>query len=491
MTSNVIIGADKSGERVCIEAKMLNRHGLITGATGTGKTITLQVLAEQLSKMGVPVILSDVKGDLSGFAAEGTTNKIIEERVNLAKLEGFSHQKFPCSFWDLHGKAGLPLRTTLSEFGPILLSRILDLNETQSDIIQLIFRYADDNGLLLLDLKDLDSMLAEVADKADELQIEYGNISKASIGAIKRRLLNLKEGGAEQFFSEPALKINDLLQCDFSGQGVINLIDSRKLIHDKRLYSSFLIWLLSEIFENFEEVGDPEKPKLVFFFDEAHLLFDNAPKYLVEKIETVIRLVRSKGVGIYFISQSPADIPPEILSQLGNKIQHGLRAASEKDRKIIKSVSQNYPSDETIDIEKEITALGIGETLVSVLDPKGIPTLTKKVVNVPPMSQMGPLNESVRADLISKSPLNGAYSQSIDRESAFEVLKKRKEEELKEAAKREAEAKAEAEKQKEEAPSRKSNRQGPFEAFFKSILRSFGTQLGRQIVRGILGSIRK
>ena len=487
MTSEVIIGAMPNGERVSILPNMLNRHGLITGATGTGKTITLQVLTEQLSKMGVPVILSDVKGDLSGLTEEGTTNDIIEQRTALAKIADFKHQKFPSTLWDLHAKEGLPLRTTVSEFGPVLLARILDLNDTQSDIIQLIFRYADDHGLLLLDMKDLDALLAEVVDKADELQIEYGNISKASVGAIKRRLLNLKEAGAEQFFGEPALRIQDLLQTDFSGMGVVNIIDAKKLVLDKRLYSSFLIWLLSEIFENFEEVGDPEKPKLVFFFDEAHLLFDNAPKALIEKIEMVIRLVRSKGVGIFFVSQSPADIPPEILSQLGNKIQHGLRASSEKDRKVIKSVSQNYPSDDSIDIEKEITALGIGETLVSVLDKKGIPSMTKKVLNLAPMAKMGPISAQLRKELIEKSPLFSAYSKSIDRESAFEILSKRKEEELKEAAKK-AEEKAE---EKEEAPKRKSTRQGPFEAFFKSILRSFGSQIGRQIVRGILGSMKK
>ncbi|MCB0379484.1 MAG: DUF853 family protein [Bdellovibrionales bacterium] len=480
--NSLLVGSDDSRQSVQILLKMANRHGLITGSTGTGKTITLQTLTEQLSLAGVPVILSDVKGDLSGLAANGKDHPKIKERVDFNQIDDFSFQKFPVCFWDIYGEKGLPLRTTVSEMGSLLLARILDLNDIQTDVLNIVFKYSDDNGLLLIDLKDLKALLTEMTEKADDIQLEYGNVSKSTVGAIVRRLVALESAGGDHFFGEPALDINHLLQNDFSGQGLIHIIDAQKLMLDKRLYSSFLMWILSELFENLPEVGDPEKPKLVFFFDEAHLLFDDAPKYLVEKMETVIRLIRSKGVGIYFISQSPADIPVNILSQLGNKIQHGLRASSEADRKMIKGVAQNYPSAKGYNVEEAILSLGIGESLVSPLSEKGAPEDVKKVLNIPPRSQMGPLPEEVRNSLMAQNPLKAIYSQSIDRESAFEVLKKRR---LSQAQTPSAKA------EKKDPVRRPSNRQTPTEAFIKSMLRSLGTSLGRQIIRGILGSIKK
>ena len=478
------VGCNSEGVASEILLKMANRHGLITGSTGTGKTITLQTLAEQFSLAGVPVILADVKGDLSGLAASGTDHPKIQERVAHNKLETFSLSAFPTCFWDIYGEKGLPLRTTISEMGPLLLARVLDLNDVQTDVLNLVFKYADDEGLVLVDLKDLKAILTDMTEKASELQLEYGNISKSSVGAIVRRLVTLESAGGESFFTEPGLDVKHMLQCDFSGRGLIHIVDAQKLMLDKRLYGSFLMWILSELFENLPEVGDPEKPKLVFFFDEAHLLFDDAPKYLVEKMETVIRLIRSKGVGLYFISQSPSDIPASVLSQLGNKIQHGLRASSEKDRKMIKSVAQNYSAPDGFDVEKAIIDLGIGESLVSTLSTKGAPQNVNQVLNVPPRSQMGPIENTRRKELVEGSPLFPIYSQNIDRESAFEVLKKRRAEQLKQ----EAEDKKEEDS---ETKPRRSNRQTPMEAFFKSMLRSVGSQLGRQIMRGILGSMKR
>jgi len=488
MATDILIGTTDDGQSASILLKMANRHGLITGATGTGKTVTLQTLAEQFSLAGVPVVLADVKGDLAGLSKEGTDHPKIQERVQHNKLEDFKLQSFPVSLWDIYGKAGLPLRTSVSEMGPVLLARIFDLNPVQSDLVHMIFKYADDNGLVLADLKDFKALLQELGEKASELQLEYGNVSKASLGAILRRVVTLESGGGDLFFAEPALNVEHLMQNDFSGQGVINVIDGQKLMSDKRLYSSFLLWVLSELFENLEEVGDPEKPKLVFFFDEAHLLFDDAPKYLLEKIETVVRLIRSKGVGLFFVSQSPADVPANILNQLGNKVQHGLRASSEKDRKLIKSIAENYPSADGVDMEELITQLGTGESIASTLTEKGVPSPVKRVLHLPPRSQMGPIEEAFRQELISKSPLKATYGETIDRESAYEVLKKRREE-AKEATE---DSKAEESSSKAKAkPARKSTRQGPMEAFFKSMLRSVGSQLGRQIMRGVLGSMKR
>lgn len=474
----ILIGRDENGNTNALPLKVANRHGLITGATGTGKTITLQVLAESFSNSGVPVVLADVKGDLSGLAQAGQPHPKIEARVTHNQISDFTFKKYPVSFWDIYAEKGLPLCTTVSEMGPILLARILDLNDVQSDLVSMVFKFADDQGLLLLDLKDFKSLLNELAENASELQMEYGNISKASVAAIIRRVVNLQSGGGDLFFSEPALKLQHLLQTDFSGQGVINIIDAQKLMHDKRLYSSFLMWILSELFETLPEVGDAEKPKLVFFFDEAHLLFDDAPKYLLEKLETVIRLIRSKGVGIYFISQSPSDIPESILSQLGHKIQHGLRASSEKDRKAIRSVAQNYPSSKDFDVEEAILSLGTGESLVSTLDIKGVPQNVLKVLNVPPSSQIGPISDEKRKELISLSPLSPFYQERVDRESAYEILQKRN-------------AVKSSETQKAPAKKATSGRQGAGEAFLKSLLRSVGTSLGRAIARGVMGSLKK
>jgi len=498
LENSILVGSSAKGGQARILLKMANRHGLITGSTGSGKTITLQTLAEQFSMAGTPVILADVKGDLSGLAEQGQPHEKIDERVKANNWgETYKAQKFPVSFWDIFGEKGLPLRTSLSEMGPVLLSRVLDLNDVQTDLIHIVFKYADDQGLLLLDLKDLKALLQKMGESAKELQLEYGNVSKASLGAIVRRLVTLESAGGEAFFAEPALKIEHIIQSDFSGRGLINVIDAQKLMHDKRLYSSFLLWILSELFENLPEVGDPEKPKLVFFFDEAHLLFDEAPKFLVEKIETVVRLIRSKGVGIFFVSQSPADIPANVLNQLGNKVQHGLRASSEKDRKLIKSVAQNYPTTEGMDIEETITQLGTGESIVTTLTEKGVPSPVLRVTHVPPQSQMGPVGDDQRQEIINKSPLAALYKDMIDRESAFEILKKRKNEEMEVAEKQATQVAMEKEQVKEEKTKEKaagkprSNRQSATEAFFKSICRSVGSQVGRSIMRGVLGSMRR
>lgn len=503
MDNSILIGSSSKGEQARLLLNMANRHGLITGATGSGKTITLQTLAEQFSSQGTPVVLADVKGDLSGLATQGLPHEKIDERVRANSWGSvYKAQGFPVSFWDVFGKNGLPLRTSLSEMGPVLLSRILDLNEVQTDLIHIVFKYSDDQGLLLLDLKDLKSLLQEMGENAKELQLEYGNISKSSLGAIVRRLVTLESAGGEAFFAEPALKVEHLMQTDFSGRGLINVIDAQKLMHDKRLYSSFLLWVLSELFENLPEVGDPEKPKLVFFFDEAHLLFEDAPKYLVEKIETVVRLIRSKGVGIFFVSQSPADIPPDVLNQLGNKIQHGLRASSEKDRKLIRAVAQNYPSAEGLNIEETITQLGTGESLVTTLSENGVPSPVLRVLHVPPQSQMGPLPPAQREGIVEKSPLAPLYKETVDRESAFEVLKERKQKEQAEVSENSSQEKDSKTSEVSKgsvstdvsAPRRKSSgsgRQSLTEAFFKSVCRSVGSQVGRSIIRGVLGSMRK
>jgi DNA helicase HerA-like ATPase len=478
------IGADK-GVPVEQLAKMSNRHGLIAGATGTGKTITLQILAESFSRLGVPVFAADIKGDLSGIAAAGSPHPKIDERLEKIPLEDYVQRPYPVVFWDIFGEKGHPIRSTISEMGPLLLSNLLDLNDTQSGIIYSCFKIADDDGLLLLDLKDLRSMLTWMSDNARELRGEYGNISSASIGAIQRKLLMLEEQGAENFFGEPAVELASLMQSDFSGNGVISIMDASKLISQSpRVYATFLLWLLSELFEQLPEVGDPEKPKLVFFFDEAHILFDQAPKALIEKIELVVRLIRSKGVGVFFISQSPLDVPEEILGQLGLKIQHALRAFTPKDRKVIKSVSQSFRANKEIDTETVLTELGIGEALVSTLDAKGSPLAVQRTLIRPPESRIGPLKDEERNERIERSPLKGRYDTTIDRESAYELLKKRAEELQKQQAEVE---KKEAAKKPKATKGRK--RQSIGEAFVKSAARSIGSQIGRRIIRGVLGSI--
>ena len=479
------IGADQ-GIPVEQLAKMSNRHGLIAGATGTGKTITLQILAESFSRLGVPVFAADIKGDLSGIAAAGSPHPKIDERLAKIPLSDYVQRPYPVVFWDIFGQKGHPIRSTISEMGPLLLSNLLDLNDTQSGIIYSCFKIADDDRLLLLDLKDLRSMLTWMSNNAKELRGEYGNISSASIGAIQRKLLMLEEQGAENFFGEPAVELTSLMQSDFSGNGVISIMDASKLIsRSPRVYATFLLWLLSELFEQLPEVGDPEKPKLVFFFDEAHILFDHAPKALIEKIELVVRLIRSKGVGIFFISQSPLDVPEEILGQLGLKIQHALRAFTPKDRKVIKSVAQSFRSNQGIDTEAVLTELGIGEALVSTFDVKGSPQPVQRTLIRPPESRIGPLSGEERTERINRSPFKGRYDTTIDRESAYEMLKKRAEE----LQKQQAAAEKKKATAQPKAVKKGRKRQSIGEAFVKSAARSIGSQIGRRIMRGVLGSI--
>jgi DNA helicase HerA-like ATPase len=468
-------------EQLCM---MSNRHGLIAGATGTGKTITLQILAESFSRLGVPVFAADIKGDLSGLGSAGSPHPKIDERLLEMPLKSYQQRPYPVVFWDIFGKHGHPIRTTISEMGPLLLSNLLCLNDTQSGILYSCFKIADDQGLLLLDLKDLRSMLTWMSDNATKLRSEYGNISSSSIGAIQRQLLILEEQGAEHFFGEPAVKLTDLMQVDFSGNGVISIFDATTLMAQApRVYSSFLLWLLSELFEQLPEIGDPDKPKLVFFFDEAHLLFDQAPKILVDKIEQVVRLIRSKGVGIYFITQSSLDIPDDILGQLGLKIQHALRAFTPKDIKVIKSTAQSFPLNPKFDTEAVITDLGIGEALVSVLDDKGRPLPVQRTLIRPPESCIGPLAEKDRQDRIERSPFKGRYDNVVDRESAYEKLKDR----AKEIQAQNDDVETQKTKEKTNSTGG-SKRQGTGEAFIKSAVRSIGSQIGRQIIRGIMGS---
>ncbi len=476
--------------QVHFRADKANRHGMIAGATGTGKTVTLQVLAEGFSSIGVPVFMADVKGDLSGMAKPGKPHPKIDERVKTIGMEDFGFHGNPVVFWDLFGKLGHPVRTTISDMGPLLLSNLLQLNDTQTGVLYAAFAIADDTGMLLLDLKDLRAMLNWMGEHRKELSNEYGNISSASVGAIQRRLLILEEQGAEHLFGEPALRLEDLMVTDFSGNGMVSIMDVTRLIHESpRVYASFLIWLMAELFEQLPEVGNPEKPVMVLFFDEAHLLFHKAPPALVEKIEQVVRLIRSKGVGVYFITQSPLDIPAPILGQLGTKVQHALRAFTPKDRKAVKVVAETFRENPQVDTETAITQLGTGEALVSVLDGRGAPTPVERILIRPPGSRIGPLTKAERQEILSRSPFKGRYEQEIDRESAYEMLKAKAEE----AARMEAAEKASVEQEK--ARKRRSRgsggrqRQTVWEAMAKSVARSMGSSLGRQIVRGILGSL--
>ncbi len=494
MSIDILIGGNGTN-KVVLPASTANRHGLIAGATGTGKTVSLQVLAEHFSSIGVPVFLADVKGDLSGLAAAGKNHEKIEARIQTIGIEGFTLQPSPTAFWDLFGKKGHPIRTTISDMGPLLLSSLLELNDTQTGVLYSAFKIADDNGLLLLDLKDLRSMLNWMGDNAGELSSEYGNITTASIGAIQRRFLVLEEEGAENFFGEPALRLDDLMITDFSGRGVVSILDVTDLINNSpRLYATFLLWLLAELFENLPEVGDPEKPKLVIFFDEAHLLFDRAPRALLDKIEQVVRLIRSKGVGVFFVTQNPLDIPNEILGQLGMRVQHALRAFTPRDKKAVKTVAETFRQNPGLDTETVISELGTGEALVSVLDLEGSPTPVERILIRPPESRIGPLSAAERAEIFGRSPFKGRYDEMVDRESAFELLKKRVAEEKRlEEAER---AREEEEKRKKKSSGDSfwggnSRRQGIGEAMLKSVVRTVGSSLGRKIVRGILGSLTK
>lgn len=489
MGESVLIGGSGS-QQVVLPAETANRHGMIAGATGTGKTVSLQILAEGFSKIGVPVFMSDVKGDLSGISQGGSPHEKITERLDKIGIEDFSFQASPTLFWDIFGHQGHPVRTTISEMGPLLLSSLLELNDTQTGILYSAFDIADDNGMLLLDLKDLRSMLSWMADNAKTLRGEYGNISGASVGAIQRRLLVLEEQGAEHFFGEPALKLSDLMITDLSGRGVVSILDATQLMHHSpRLYASFMLWLLAELFEQLPEAGDADKPKMVLFFDEAHLLFDRAPRALLDKVEQVVRLIRSKGVGIFFITQSPLDIPSDILGQLGARVQHALRAFTPKDKKAVRTVAETFRENPEIDTQTVITNLGTGEALVSVLDHKGSPTPVEQVLVRPPESRIGPASETERSTVMARSPLKGRYDEAVDRESAFEILKKRTEEaQLKEQAEQ---ARLAQEKAEKKAGRSRSNRQSIGEAMMKSVARSVGSSLGRKIVRGILGSLLK
>jgi len=410
----------KAKEEICLLPGLANRHGLITGATGTGKTVTLQRVAEAFSRLGVPVFMADVKGDLSGLAKAGELKGKIKERVEQLGSE-LDLKGCPVSFWDVYGKAGHPVRATVSDMGPLLFGRLLDLNDTQQGVLTLVFKIADDNSLLLLDLKDLRAMLQHVGENAKQFQTQYGNISAASVGTIQRGLLELEHQGAEQLFGEPALDINDLMQTDH-GQGVINVLAADQLMNSPKLYSTFLLWMLSELFEQLPEMGDPDKPKLVFFFDEAHLLFNDAPKALLEKIEQVVRLIRSKGVGVYFVTQNPLDVPETVLGQLGNRVQHALRAFTPRDQKAVKTAATTMRPNPGLNIEQAITELGVGEALVSFLDEKGRPSVTERAFVVPPGSQIGPITPEERQRIIEGSAIFGHYEKAVDRESAYEML---------------------------------------------------------------------
>lgn len=488
----VLIGGNKAGKQLLLDPAMANRHGLITGATGTGKTVSLQVLAEAFSRLGVSVFSADVKGDLSGISTPGKPHEKISARLKQMGVTDHPFAGCPTLFWDIEGKSGHPIRTTVSEMGPVLLANILELNDTQTGILHVSFAIADDQGLLLLDLKDLRSMLHWMAENRKELAADYGNIASQSVSAIQRKLLVLKEAGGEQFFGEPALNIEDLMHSDFSGRGVVSLLDASSLYSNPKIYTTFLLWLLSELMEELPERGDAPLPKLVFFFDEAHLLFNNSPKSLIDRITQVVRLIRSKGVGIFFVSQYPNDIPDEVLGQLGCRIQHALRAFTPKDQKAVKVAANTFRQNPEIDTVKAITELGVGEALVSTLDTKGRPTMVDWCLMAPPHSQIGPITEGEKNKFMDRSPLKGRYDKTLDRDSAYECLIEReaKLNEKRQAAAAELEREAmaaKAEKQKNKRPT--NRRQSTGEAFIKSIARSFGSQIGRTLVRGILGSL--
>ena len=493
MTDNTILLGGNGTRQIVLNAGMANRHGLITGATGTGKTVTLQVLAESFSRLGVPVFTADVKGDLSGVAGAGKAHPKIDERLQYIAIDDHPFEGSPAVFWDVFGEKGHAVRTTVSEMGPTLLSNLLELNGTQEGVMQVAFSVADDEGLLLLDLKDLRAMLNWVADNSKDLERDYGRIARASVTAILRRLLILEEAGGDVFFGEPAIRVEHLMQNDFSGRGVISILDATTLYHSPRIYATFLLWLLSELMEELPERGDADLPRLVFFFDEAHLLFDNAPKALLQKITQVVRLIRSKGVGVFFVTQYPNDVPDEVIGQLGNRIQHALRAFTPRDRKALRAAAETFRENPAFDTETVIGELGVGEALISTLDAKGIPSIVERTLMAPPRSQFGPLDAQRRKTLVDRSPLKAAYDLTVDRDSAYEMLAKR-EAELAEQRQREAEAAeqaAAAEKQRKaaERPSPRGRRQSVGEAMAKSVARTIGSTLGRQIIRGILGSI--
>ncbi len=467
-----------------------NRHGLITGATGTGKTVTLQILAEGFSAAGVPVFAADVKGDLAGISQAGEPKDFLLKRARKIAFDDYDFHDNPVIFWDLFGRQGHPVRTTIAEMGPLMLSRLMNLTEAQEGALNIAFRIADEEGMLLLDLKDLQALLKDLAARAKELTTDYGNIDKRTIGAIQRRLLVLEEQGAEQFFGEPALDIRDFMRTTRDGRGYINILAADELMRAPRLYATFLLWLLSELFEELPEVGDPDRPKMVFFFDEAHLLFDEAPKALVEKIEQVVKLIRSKGVGVYFVTQNPLDVPDSVLAQLGNRIQHALRAYTPREQRAVKAAAETFRQNPRFDTAEVITQLGVGEALVSTLEEKGVPSVVQRTLIRPPSSRMGPVTEEERRRVMQDSPVFGIYEEEVDRESAYEVLQRRAEElerQREEEERRKAEEKAA--RASSRGSGRRSSRMSATERFIRSMAGSIGTQLGRAIIRGVLGSI--
>jgi uncharacterized protein len=506
MTEPMLIAKNKDIE-CFLRPDKANRHGLITGATGTGKTITLQTMAEGFSRIGVPVFMADVKGDLTGISQKGIIGEKLAKVLTERALTAPDSVAYPSTLWDVFGAQGHPVRATVSDLGPLLLARMLNLNETQAGVLQLVFKVADDQGLLLLDMKDLRAMLQNVGDNASTFTTEYGNVSPASIGAIQRGLLQIEEQGGNQFFGEPMLNIADFMQTDGDGKGIINILAADKLLNAPRLYATFLLWMLSELFENLPEVGDLDKPKLVFFFDEAHLLFNEAPAALLQRIELVVRLVRSKGVGVYFVTQNPLDIPDSVLAQLGNRVQHALRAFTPRDQKAVKAAAETMRQNPKINIETAITELAVGEALVSFLDEKGRPGVTERVYVLPPGSQIGPITSDQRKALMASSIVAGVYEKTVDRESAYEKLKGRTDKKMPD----EAPASAAGQASKASAPAEeksggmfgsvmdsmgnifgggaKHTRATPGEQMIKSAASSIGREVGRQIIRGVLGSI--
>ncbi|MEM9898136.1 MAG: helicase HerA-like domain-containing protein [Pseudomonadota bacterium] len=487
-SDSIHLGRSPSGQDIRLLLPFANRHGLIAGATGTGKTVTLQVLAEGFSAAGVPVFCADVKGDLAGLSQAGSGSEKLFQRAEKTGPEAYSAKAFPTCFWDLFGEKGHPVRTTITEMGPVLLARLLDLNDVQEGILTIAFRVADDEGLLLLDLKDLRAMLVHIGERRRELTLEYGNVSPASIGAIQRRLLVFEQEGGDAFFGEPALHLADLLTTDENGAGTINVLAADRLMRSPNTYATFLLWLLSELFEQLPEIGDPDKPRLVFFFDEAHLLFDDAPKALVDKVEQVVKLIRSKGVGVYFVTQNPMDIPDEVSSQLGNRVIHALRAFTPKEKRVIKAAAETFRENPAFDSMETITVLSVGEALASTLNEKGAPSIVERTMMRPPSSRMGTVTSSERNTVIDASEYEDEYREPVDRVSAYEILQQR-------AAERAAEEDIshKGRQRRSSSRSRKSrgNRQSVSEAAIKSAARTISTTLARELMRGLLGGLKR
>jgi DNA helicase HerA-like ATPase len=489
--TDILLG--KGEHQIYLRSKYANRHGLVAGATGTGKTVSLLVMAEGLSRIGVPVLMADVKGDVAGLSMPGVTTPDIEKRATEVGLKGFAPEGAPVVFWDVYGNAGHPIRTTISEVGPSLLARMLELNDVQSGVLDIIFKLADEQGLLLLDLDDLGAILTLVADKRDEVSQRYGLVSTQSIAAIQRALLRLDSEGGKQFFGEPALELGDLMRTDLTGRGVVSILAADRLVLQPRLYSTFLLWMLSELFEQLPEMGDLEKPKLAFVFDEAHLLFDNASPALMQRIEQVVRLIRSKGVGVYFCSQFPDDVPGEILGQLGNRLQHALRAFTPRDQKAVKTAAETFVANPKLDVAKTISQLRVGEALVSTLQENGVPMPVERALMAPPRCRMGTITAEERAAILARSPVGAKYDRAVNRESAYEILTQRRSEAAATTATASAPAAIPAAKQGGDMLHDwlwgTGRRQGMVESMAKQAARTVGSQLGRQILRGVLGGI--